>query len=115
MHHEVTESVSKARRMRIVAHNGRTHVRARNCDIGDYVLWDTSQRGGLPKLSLKWKGPYKVIQALSDFPFVIRDLRNNKKKTVHGTILKFSGTVHSKSMRFLQKSTNISGKRVPGC
>ena len=100
MHREVTESVSKARRMRVKAHNRRTDVRACKFDIVDYLLWGTSQRGRIPKLTLKWKGPYRVMQALSDFLFLIRDLRKNTTQTVHGTRLKFYGTLHSTSMRF---------------
>ena len=53
MHHEVAESVSKARRLRIEAHNRLMHVRACNFDIGDYVLRGTSQKGRLLKLTLK--------------------------------------------------------------
>ena len=75
MHREVTESVSKARRMRIESHNRRRHVRASNFDIGDYVLWGTSPGGMLPKLTLKCNGPYPVIQTLFDFLLFIRDLR----------------------------------------
>ena len=89
MHREMSESVSKARRKRIEAQNRSIHVRACNFDIGDYVLWGTIQKRRLPKLNLRWKGPYQVTQALPDFLFIVKDLRSDSTKTVHGTRLKF--------------------------
>ena len=89
MHRDVKENVSRARRKRVELHNRRTHIRETNFDVGDYALWGTTQRGRIPMLTLRWKGPFQIVKVLSDFLFVISDLRSGETKTVHGVRLRF--------------------------
>jgi hypothetical protein len=56
---EVTKKVSQQRRKQMEAHNANTHLVQPNFAPGDYVLRAEPKRVQ-HKLSLIWKGPYKV-------------------------------------------------------
>jgi len=89
MHRSISGLTSSSRQKRIALHNARTHVRPCNFDVGDYVLWGVLQRGIQRKLSLRWRGPRRVVRVLSDYLFETEDLRTHKKVVVHGSRLKF--------------------------
>ncbi len=86
MHRIIATSVSRTREGRVDNHNKKTHVRPCNADVGDYVLRGLIQT---KKLSLRWRGPYRISRVLSDFLFEVKDLRTSEKATVHGTRLRF--------------------------
>ena len=88
IHKEVAGLTSKSRKNRVLAHNKRTHVREGNFDVGDFVLKGVTGNTR-KKLSFKWFGPFRITQVLSDFLFVVEDLRSGEKATVHGTKLRF--------------------------
>jgi hypothetical protein len=41
------------------------------------------------KLSLKWRGPKRVLEAISDYVFIVEDLGTGHSTTVHGSRLRF--------------------------
>jgi len=89
IHRQIAEKASAAREKRVNLRNARTHVRACNFDIGDFVLFGRLQRNVRRKLSLKWHGPRRVTRIISNFLFEIEDLRSGKKSVAHGSRLKF--------------------------
>ena len=90
IHREITGLVSAARAKQTGAHNRRSRIRPCKCNVGDYILWGTSRNGGLPKLTLRWKGLYQSFTVPYDFLFVIYDSNTGKQRTAHGTGLRFS-------------------------
>lgn len=89
IHRNLSLSVSTAREKRVASHNARTHVRACNFDVGDFVLCGKLNRHIGSKLSLRWYGPRRITKTLSDFLFEVEDLRTMDKSIIHGTRLKF--------------------------
>jgi hypothetical protein len=89
MHKEVAGLVSKSRQRAIAAHNAKTHARAHNFDVGDFVLSAVLSRNRKSKLSLQWHGPHRVTKCSSDYVFEVQDLRTGGTCEVHGTRLKF--------------------------
>jgi len=89
LHREVANLSSKSRETRIKAHNAETHVRACKTDKGDFVLRAVLQKNKGRKTSLRWRGPFKILQVLSDFLFKVMDLRSAQESVVHGSRLKF--------------------------
>lgn len=85
MHKEVKEKQSAARQSRIDLHNRKTHVRACNFDVGDYVLRGARSGHHKSKLALRWTGPYRVVKVLSNFVFVLEHLLSGDRSEVHGT------------------------------
>ena len=56
---------------------------------GDYVLMAREEFFAGEKLALRWRGPRRVVKALSDFVYQVEDLRNGQLEEVHATRLKF--------------------------
>ena len=74
MHRDVAQSRTRARKAAVKRHNERTHVQPVNFEVGDYVLvaHRTNNRG--PKLNVKWKGPRRIVRAVSEFVYEVEDL-----------------------------------------
>jgi hypothetical protein len=81
--------VSKSRQRDIVAHNAKTHMRAHNFEVGDFVLSAVLSRNRKRKLSLQRTGPHRVTKCSSDYIFEVQDLMTVGTCEVHGTRLKF--------------------------
>ena len=62
-----------------------------NFDIGDYVLHANTYKMNHLKLSVVWKGPYRIINRVSDWVFEIQDILYPKVKipVAHATRLKY--------------------------
>jgi hypothetical protein len=89
MHKEAAGLVSESRQRAIAAHNVKTHVRAHNFDVGDFVLSAVLSSNRKRKFSLQWHGPHRVAKCSSDYVFEVQDLRTGGTYEVHGTRLKF--------------------------
>ena len=89
MHREVSVQADKRRKAAVNSHNRKTGVRAVNFTEGDYVLRGVMQYERTRKPSLKWVGPYRVVECRSDYIYLLEDLINGKKWEVHGRRLKF--------------------------
>ena len=85
MHKDVGGRLTATRQSKINAHNRKTHVRPCNFVVGDYVLRGVRAGQIRSKLALRWTGPYRVVQVLSDFVFVLEHLLNGERAEVHGT------------------------------
>ena len=57
--------------------------------IGDYVLHANTYRNHLSKLSVIWKGPYRVIDTIGPLVFQIEDLITKKTFEAHATRLRY--------------------------
>lgn len=89
MHKEIKSASEKARETAIRSHNAKTGVKPINFDKGDYVLRGllTRERGRKP--SLRWTGPYQVVDCKDSYVFQIQNLRKATMEFVHGRRLKF--------------------------
>jgi hypothetical protein len=67
--------------------NAQPKARAIQLDIGDSVLVDSVSRRR-SKLQIRWLGPRRVVQAATDWVFVVEDLRDGKESTHHVSRLK---------------------------
>ena len=83
MHKEVSGKQTENRRRQIEAHNAKTHVRPCNFSVGDYVLKGVLAGQRDSKLSLRWTGPFRVVQILSNFVYVLQNLVSGEREEVH--------------------------------
>ena len=61
-----------------------------NWQVGDYVMWAQPQRGPINKTLGRWKGPYVVIERISDHVWRIQDVISPEFTTLaHSTRLDF--------------------------
>lgn len=74
MNKDVKCKASKRREAAVVAHNGKTDVRAINFTAGDYILRGLLQRERGRKPALRWKQPYRVTDCRSEYLFEIENL-----------------------------------------
>lgn len=89
MHRDVAQRKTKHRQAAIERHNKRTHVRATNFQVGDFVLVaKRSQKDG-HKLRVTWTRPRRVTRAVSDLIFECQDLIANVHNLFHANKLKF--------------------------
>jgi len=88
MHRDVAERSSKKRKAAVESHNRRTHIRPINFVEGDFVLRAVPDRNRR-KSSLRWKGPFRIVECRSDYIFLIEDLLSGEKTEAHGRRLKF--------------------------
>ena len=57
--------------------------------VGDYVLHANTYRKNVPKLSVVWRGPYRVTSTCGPLVFQIEDLLTGKKLEAHATRLRY--------------------------
>ena len=60
-----------------------------NFSEGDFVLVPREDFAAGEKLSLRWRGPRRIVSCNSEYVFDVEDLRNGNVESVHGTRLKF--------------------------
>ena len=60
-----------------------------NFDIGDFVLVAREDFGPSEKLSLRWRGPRRIVAVISDYIYSVEDLGNNTTEDVHVCRLRF--------------------------
>lgn len=60
-----------------------------NFTEGDYVLVARNDFTAKEKLSLRWRGPRRIIKAINDYVYQVEDLRSGELQDVHATRLKF--------------------------
>ena len=89
MHKDVAERSNRKRQAAVSSHNRKTGVRPINFDSGDFVLRGLLQRERGRKPSLRWNGPFRVVECRSNYIFLIEDLLTGKREEVHGRRLKF--------------------------
>jgi hypothetical protein len=86
------------RRAQVTATSNRATARNRqqnqssvsaNFDVGDFVLVAKREFRGGEKLSLRWRGPYRIVATRSDYVFDVEDLATKVVTSVHSTRLRF--------------------------
>ncbi len=61
-----------------------------NWSVGDFVMWSKPLKGPTNKTKGVWKGPYRVVRAVSDTVWEVQDLvQPDLVKPVHSTRLSF--------------------------
>eukprot|EP00171_Calliarthron_tuberculosum_P004300 IDg4300t1 len=86
LHPQIESSLSKNRqRSRQVAERGTPA----NFVQGDFVLVARDDFHKDEKLCLRWRGPRRIIRAVSEWVYIVEDLRNGELTEVHSTRLKF--------------------------
>ncbi len=60
--------------------------------VGDYVLVGLVSSQMPPKLTIQWLGPRRIIEALSDWVYIVEDLRDRRRSTHHISRLKLFAT-----------------------
>lgn len=82
VHNDVSDNRKRARE-----HNSKGQLP--NFSEGDYVLVARNIFFEGEKLCLHWRGPRRIIKALSDYLFDVEDLRSGKIDSIHGSRLKY--------------------------
>lgn len=88
IHRDVEKNISASRQKSINTHNARTNVLPINFGKGDFVLLRKAQPGG-HKLSYKWIGVYRVVEAISSHVFEIENLFTKRLERAHARRLMF--------------------------
>jgi transposase InsO family protein len=88
MHKKVDAKKEKTRRTK---HRRKVSQQTQlpNFHKGDYVLWSQVDQKHHDKLQVRWTGPFRITQILSDYVYVIEHLITGEKKEVHCTRLRF--------------------------
>lgn len=60
-----------------------------NFGLGDYVLVGVPEKKHGQKLSLNWRGPYRVVDLLNGYIFEVENIITNNRQQVHGDRLQF--------------------------
>jgi RNase H-like domain found in reverse transcriptase/Integrase zinc binding domain/Integrase core domain len=89
VHKTVRDSTSSNRASARRTKNSPSHVTAPNFSTGDYVLVAKREFASGEKLTVRWRGPRRILQPLSDLVFLVEDLRDGTCEEVHATRLKF--------------------------
>ena len=89
------------------------NVRPFGYALGDrvYLLKQANKKGVSKKLSHKWKGPFTVVEVLSENNYLIRADANQKKQLVHANRLKrcFKPPSNTYNKTMIEESVNSSG------
>ena len=80
MHKDVATRTDKRRKAAVESHNRKTNVRPINFEEGDFVLRGLIQHKRTRKLSLKWVGPFWILECRSDYILLFENLLNGKSK-----------------------------------
>ena len=86
MHKVIDEATERERQ----SHRKHSSARSRpNFGIGDFVLVGVPEKRTGQKLSLNWRGPYRVVSLLNGYVFDVENIITNEKRQVHGDRLQF--------------------------
>ncbi len=87
LHRDVAAVANTKRAKERDRRNAQPTVKAIHLDVGDYFLVGSVSRRR-SKLQIRWLGPRRIVQAITDWIFVVEDLRNGKQSTHHVSRLK---------------------------
>jgi hypothetical protein len=89
MHKEVQRDSNLGRDRARAQRNKAAHLQPANFDVGDFVLVAKQDFAAGEKLTLRWRGPRKVVRVLSDYVCAVEDLRDSSVSEVDNTRLRF--------------------------
>lgn len=84
MHKNVNAVLSESRKKAVERHNRKTHIRACNPSVGDYVVV-SRDCGPRTKMFANWVGPRRIVRILSYFTFKVEHLLTEETSDVHVT------------------------------
>jgi DNA-binding transcriptional ArsR family regulator len=87
LHRDVAAVATAKRAKERDRRNAQPKARAIQLDVGDYVLVGSVLRRR-SKLQIRWLGPRRVVQAITDWIFMVEDLTDSKQSTHHVSRLK---------------------------
>lgn len=82
IHKDISETQTVARADAVKQHNAKTHVRAFNLVVGDFVVVARTL-GPRTKMSTNWIGPRRIAVLKNDYIVVIDHLLTNDQSEVH--------------------------------
>ncbi|CAK4709279.1 unnamed protein product [Aphanomyces euteiches] len=83
LHRELADGAAKKRDKERKRNNKDKRRREIRLAVGDYVLVGKVATTFAKKLQVKWLGPRRIVEALSDWVFVVEDLRDKQQTTHH--------------------------------
>ena len=89
MHKDVAEKATQKRQTAVDPFNRKVGVRPINFSEGDFVLRGALSRNRGRKPSLRWRGPFRVVECKSEYIFLVEHLLTCEKEEAHGRRLKF--------------------------
>lgn len=114
IHRTCAGAASKRReRARLTQHTKRS-VTAPNWDVGDFVLVAQRDSQATNKLSLRWRGPRRVLQVLFNHVYQVEDLESGHQTEVHSSRLRYfhDATLDVSTELLAQIAHNESGYDV---
>ena len=89
MHKTASETSAK---QRATKKQQRKYRRTPNFGMGDYVLVGVPEPDKMTgrKLCLRWRGPYRITELMSDYVFEVQNIIDHSKRCVHVYQLIFS-------------------------
>ncbi|KAH9118412.1 hypothetical protein LEN26_012113, partial [Aphanomyces euteiches] len=88
LHRELADGAAKKRDKERKRNNKDKRRREIRLAVGDYVLVGKVATTFAKKLQVQWLGPRRIVEALSDWVFVVEDLRDKQQTTHHASRLK---------------------------
>lgn len=89
MHRDIRERATKAREGEVQRHIVFTRTRKCSFKVCDLFLRSSPEYNSKWKLSLRYRGPYRVVEVISDFALEVEYLRRSKCSVFQRTRLKF--------------------------
>jgi Integrase core domain/Integrase zinc binding domain len=87
--HRQAKDTASAHRASSRAHLQHSQATPANFDIGDFVLIAKREFRGGEKLSLRWRGPHRIVATLSPFVYEVEDLLYKTVTPIHSTRIRF--------------------------
>ena len=88
LHRQIAEAADGKRKAERDRRNKKTGVRQVYLTKGDYVLVGRVGNTKPGKLQITWLGPRRIVEVLSDWVFVVEDLRDGSRSTHHASRMK---------------------------
>jgi hypothetical protein len=89
VHKRCSDAAASRRRHARDSQLVRKGVSPPNFDIGDFVLVAQRDSQSVNKLSLRWRGPRRIVQIVSDHVCVVEDLESGHIMEVHNSRIRF--------------------------
>lgn len=91
MHREVKQAKDKQQEYKQRGYHNRKHRKPQpaNFEIGEFVLRANVDERQQDKLSVRWKGPFRIVDTISEQIYVIEHLVTQKRTRAHTSRLRY--------------------------
>jgi hypothetical protein len=86
IHKLAADAATSRRASARAAASGRA---APNFELGDFVIVARRERPAGEKLTLRWRGPMRIVSTLSEHVYEVQSLETESVQAVHATRLRF--------------------------